>query len=85
MIEQQHAAVEALEQVRERISDKLASTSPEERQRVLRDLETRGQVGSERVSVSVGLPPVLVESVNSTRGFLTDSTFRFTREHALAR
>ena len=67
VIEQQHAAVEALEQVREWISDKLASTSPEERQRVLRDLETRVQVDRELVSVSVGLPPVQLDSYNSTR------------------
>ena len=67
VIGQQHAAVEALEQVRERISGKLVSTSQEERQRVLRDLETRIQVGRELLSVSVGLPPVLVDSVNSTR------------------
>jgi len=70
---------------RGRISDKLASTSPEERQRVLRDLETRVQMNRELVSVSVGLPPMLVDSYNNTRGLLTDSTFRFTREHAFAR
>ena len=67
VIEQQHAALEALEQVRERISDKLTSASPEERQWVLKMLETRVQVGRERVLVSVGLPPVLVDCVNSTR------------------
>ena len=67
VIEQQHLALEAMEQVRERISDKLASTNPEERQWVLKMLETRVQVGRERVSVSVGLPPVLVDSVNNTR------------------
>ena len=66
-IEQRHAAVEVLEQVRKRIAGKLASTSPEERQRVLMDLETRVQVGQELVSVSVGLPSLLVDSVNSTR------------------
>jgi chromosome segregation ATPase len=67
VIEQQHAALEALEQARERIFDKLTSTSPEERQWVLKVLETRIQVGRERVSISVGLPPVLVDSVNKTR------------------
>ena len=48
-------------------ADKLASTRPEERRRVLRDLETRVQVDRELVSVSVGLLPVLVDSANSTR------------------
>ena len=67
VIEHQHAALEALEQVRDRIADKLASASPEERQWVLKMLETRVQVGRELVSVSVGLPPVLLDSVSSTR------------------
>ena len=67
VLEQHQAALETLEQVRDRIADKLASTSPEERQWVLKMLEARVQVGRERVSVSFGFPPVLVDSVNSTR------------------
>jgi site-specific DNA recombinase len=66
-IEQQHTSLEALEKVRDQIADKLTGASPEERQWVLKMLETRVQVGRERVCVSVGLPPVLVDSVNSTR------------------
>jgi hypothetical protein len=67
VVDQQRATLQALGQVSERISDLPTNGNPEERQWALRALESRVQVGRELVSVSVGLPPVLVDSVNSTR------------------
>ena len=65
--DQQNAAIEALKQVRDRIADKLVTTSPEERQWVLKTLQIRVTVSPEAITVSVGVPPQLVDYVNNTR------------------
>ena len=66
-VTEETTALEALETLRDRISSKLASSTPEERRWVLQTLQTRVSVSPESVDVSVGVPPLLVNSVNNTR------------------